>query len=89
MGAPHLLPRAPCAPTRVHARHSPSQTARLHLGIFLTMAAILLVLVVWFIGELQSAQGEMGEMKEVEKKLEGVTKGLEGTATKKKSKKTD
>ena len=53
------------------------------------MAAILLVLVVWFIGELQSAQGEMGEMKEGEKKREGVTKGLEGTATKKKSKKTD
>mmetsp|Transcript_6144 Transcript_6144/g.14178 ORF Transcript_6144/g.14178 Transcript_6144/m.14178 type:complete len:114 (-) Transcript_6144:494-835(-) len=31
---------------------------RLHLYIFLGMACVLLVLVLWFVGELQSAQAE-------------------------------
>ena len=34
------------------------QTARLHLSIFLGMAILLLILVVWFIGELQKAEAE-------------------------------
>ena len=41
------------------------QTARLHLSIFLGMSVVLLVLVVWFIGELQAA--EIKEKKEKKK----------------------
>ena len=42
-----------------------AQTARLHLSIFLGMSVVLLVLVVWFIGELQAA--EIKEKKEKKK----------------------
>lgn len=55
-----MPPRTPRIPNCVlHSRAS--QTARLHLGIFLSMATILLVLVLWFIGELQKAQREQAE----------------------------
>ena len=55
--------RPACASFLLRAHADPTaracvQTARLHLSIFLGMAILLLILVVWFIGELQKAEAE-------------------------------
>ena len=42
---------------RGHAR-ARAQTARMHLGIFLSMSVILLALIIWFVGELRAAEKE-------------------------------
>ena len=45
-------------PTLISVHLSPPQTVRMHVSIFLAMSVLLLVLVVWFIGELQKAMAE-------------------------------
>ena len=55
--------RAHAAPNYARARRATDspvwpQTAWMHVSIFLGMTFILLVLVLWFIGELQRAMAE-------------------------------
>ena len=66
-----MIARSPVhAPTRfIGAPVGCAQTARLHVSIFLGMSVVLLVLVVWFIRELQAAeQKEKAEKNGAKKK---------------------